>query len=384
MLLDFKRKIYRKSWSIYNDDVWNEHSVRTTSYVYGFNNDGLLFVNRIDSRNIFDYATPQLIAFKDNITIYSVNDVVIHKILGYDYDVGELSEITVSDSGSYRVQGEIVLNVKVVNSIEDYYKRIINDLEDQLRGYVHIIILDVIMSILLSLRFNVSLHESETGQLGIALIDIRRRGDNIESKLRYIAYEILENLKTFMEIDSYRVDIDFSGNIRDIIIRSRYYGEFIINFVLSRIPFNSKYGDVYIRLILNRDGLIMEELKTDLYNQLRRLQKSRFNHVIGNHKIVITNALSSEITYTPPIRTQIISTTPIRLSSNYYYVDSESEITITHNEHGITKIKFTKPMFIMFTTTNIDLSYAGECNRVLLDILARKWSYRSFKLVYQN
>jgi hypothetical protein len=106
--------------------------------------------------------------------------------------------------------------------------------------------------------------------------------------------------------------------------------------------------------------------------------------VIGNHKIVITNALSSEITYTPPVRTQILSTTPIRLSDNYYYVDDRSEVVITHNEHGITKIKFTKPTFISFSTTDILVKQNGEFNRVLLDMLVRKWSYRSFKLVYQN
>jgi hypothetical protein len=355
MLLYFRKKIYRRPW-YKNDDDYNLHSEKNVGYLYGFNNDGLLFVNKVYPVVLFDYTIPQVVGFKNNIAIYTTSDDAIYVVLGYKYDVGELSEIIVNEEGVYRVQGEILLNTLFVSSIEDYYRRVIDSLESQLRGYIHSVILDLIASILVNLRFNISFSRTPGGLPEISLIDIRRRRDNTYSKLKYLAYELVDNLKTVMEIDSYKIRLNDNGDIDDIKIHSRYYGDFIIEFLLGRIRYGHVYGDVLVRLLINNDGLIMEELKTDLYNQLKQLRKSTFEHVIGNHKITIENALSSEITYTPPIRTQILSTTPIHLSDNYYYVDRDSIVTITHNEHGITKVRFNKPSFISFGITDIDRS----------------------------
>jgi hypothetical protein len=383
MLLYFRKRIYRRPW-YKNDDDYSLHSEKNIGYLYGFNNDGLLFVNKVYPVVLFDYTIPQVLGFKGNIAIYATSDDVIYVVLGYKYDVGDLSEIVIDGEGVYRVQGEILINTLFVNSVEDYYRRVIDSLESQLRGYIHSVILDIIASILVNMRFNIGFSRTPGGLPEIALVDIRRRRDNTYSKLKYLAYELIDNLKTVMEIDSYKIRLNDNGDIDNIEIHSRYYGDFIIEFLLGRIRYGNVYGDVLVRLLINNDGLIMEELKTDLYNQLRKLQKSRFNHVIGNHKITIENALSSEITYTPPIRTQILSTTPIHLSDNYYYVDRDSTVTITHNEHGMTRIRFSRPSFISFGITDIDKSQYGEFNRVLLDMLVRKWSYRSFKLVYPN
>jgi hypothetical protein len=383
MLLYFRKMIYRRPW-YKNDDDYNLHSEKNVGYLYGFNNDGLLFVNKVYPVVLFDYTIPQVVGYRGNIAIYTTNDDVIYRVLGYKYDVGDSSEVIVNEEGVYRVQGEILLNTLFVNGVEDYYRRVIDSLESQLRGYIHSVILDIISSVLINMRFNIGFSRTPGGLPEISLIDIRRRRDNTYSKLKYLAYELIDNLKTVMEIDSYKIRLNDNGDIDDIRIHSQYYGDLIIEFLLGRIRYGNVYGDVLIRLLINNDGLILNELKADLYNQLRKLQRSTFNHVIGNHKITITNALSSEITYTPPIRTQILSTTPIHLSDNYYYVDDKSEVIVTHNEHGITKIKFTKPTFISFGVTDIDRTQYGESNRILLDMLVKRWSYRPFKLVYQN
>jgi hypothetical protein len=93
----------------------------------------------------------------------------------------------------------------------------------------------------------------------------------------------------------------------------------------------------------------------------------------GNHLIELRNVYVGNIFFRPSRRLEVelIRLPTIVHGIGYYYVDRESEIEIVHKEHGTTKIRFSKPFLINFSTTTVLADYPNKMNRIVLENIVK-------------
>jgi hypothetical protein len=360
---------YRKTYNVYSENYKRLASERVYHYLLGFSSDGKLFINKINN-NPTDYDLPKIVlAGNGSYDLATVRDSEIRRILGYDRDVDGDSEIIISDNGIYRVQGEIVISVQMLDSIEELYRWIIERVKTQITDLVEALITDRIASILIDMGFNISVLNIDR----IAIVNVQRCEDTLNDKLKALSIKLLEEIKKNFDVTKYELRYDsYYDNVK-ISIDTELYGSFdiTINYE-SRLLFN-RYGNIIINVFHTSSGILENKITEDLYDQLKKASRRDFKHVLGNHYIEVKNALSTNITYKPPITPLLVRFSEIRLDNNLYYVDKDSEVLISHKEHGICRIKITKPSLILFTTTAVHEDYQGEVNRVVLSNIYEKY-----------
>jgi hypothetical protein len=360
---------YRKTYNVYSDNYKSLVNSRVYYYLLGFNSDGKLFINKINS-NPTDYDLPKIVLIGNgSYDVSSTKDDEVRRVLGYNYDVDGDSEVVIDKDGIYRVQGEIVIPVHMIDSIEDYYKWIIERVKTQITDLVEALITDRISALLIDMGFNISVLDIDR----IAIVDVQRCEDTLSDKLKALSIKLLEEIKKNFDVTKYELRYDSYYDSVKISIDTELYGSFDITIDYeSRLGFN-RYGNIIISVFHPSSGILENKIIEDLYDQMGNVSRRDFKHVLGNHYIEVKNALSTNITYKPPITPLLVRFNEIRLDNNLYYVDGKSEILISHKEHGICKIKITKPSLILFTTTSIDSDYQGEVNRVVLSNIYEKY-----------
>jgi hypothetical protein len=360
---------YRKTYNVYSENYKSLVNSRVYHYLLGFNSDGKLFINKINN-NPTDYDLPKIVLVGNgSYDLATTKDDEIIRILGYNYDVDSDSEIIISDDGIYRVQGEVVVSVRRLDNIEDYYKWIIERVKTQITDLVEALITDRIASILIDMGFNISVLDIDR----IAIVNTQRCENTLSDKLKALSIKLLEEIKKNFDVTKYELRYDsYYDNVK-ISIDTELYGNFdiTINYE-SRLVFN-RYGNIIINVFHPPGGILENKITEDLYDQLKKASRRDFKHVLGNHYIEVKNALSTNITYKPPITPLLVRFNEIRLDNNLYYVDKDSEILISHKEHGICRIKITEPSLILITTTAVHEDYQGEINRVVLSNIYEKY-----------
>jgi hypothetical protein len=114
------------------------------------------------------------------------------------------------------------------------------------------------------------------------------------------------------------------------------------------------------------------ELAREFEERVRSMPRGMFRLMFGNHVIEVENAYSTSITYTPSMQPLALPPRVLSTTGTAFYVDSESKVRITHQDHGTITIRFARPFMISFTATNTDETYPGEVNRLILKMLMRK------------
>ena len=361
--------IDRKLYEVYSDNSKSSRNYHEYNYLLGFNSDGKLFINKVDNHPT-DYDLPIVILIGNgSYSLSKTNDNAIRRVLGYDHDVDGDSEVVIDSDGIYRVQGEIVISVRMLEGIEDYYKWIVDRLKTQITDLVEALITDRISSILIDLGFNISV----AGIDNILINDAQRLENTLSDKLKALSIALLEEIKKNFDVTKYELRYDQYYDYVKISVDTEYYGSFDITVDYDRRLGFNRYGNIRITIFHSNSGIIENKILEDLYNQLRNISKRDFKHVLGNHYIEVKNALSTNITYKPFITPLLVRFNELRLDNNLYYVDKDSEILISHKEHGICRVRITKPSLIEITTTVINNDYYGEINRVVLSNIYEKY-----------
>jgi len=347
-----------------NYEIYEDGEMRyskSVTYLLGKNGgDGKVFVNKVDFRIASPIVIGRLEQFRlasdviDGIVrVYKVSDSDIRNALGFNYDSdGEGSEVVIASEGSYRVQGEIILIAREIESegrFRDY-------LRDSLRGdifrYAEYLFRDHLIMILRNMGFNVDtmpnmnhlLHRGSEHQV-VALLLGLKRALSLESKV--------------------------SINENALNIESPWFGKVVVRVKTIGATYGDPYMTVYTSIYLEECGKLCSEIYMDLDRQVRLLKREDYEYVIGDHLVKIRNALTSRIVYTPPIKPMVLDSMNLWTSGDRFYVDQKSEITIAHQEHGVTKVRFARPFTIIITTTAVSPEFPIEMNRIALEILKR-------------
>jgi len=365
LVISFYRKLYRV-WDINDKSLVSD---REYHYLMGFNSDGKLFVNRVLNRPT-DYDLPIVVLVGNgSYDIATTKDDEVRRILGYNYDVDGDSEIVIDNDGIYRVQGEIVISTHMIDSIEDYYKWIIDRVKSEITDLVETLVTDRIAALLIDMGFNITTFGIDR----ITIQNVQRCEDTIDDKIKTLSIALLEEIKKNFDVTNYNIEFKGYSDSVSINVNTELYGDFSVSISYSGVSRWNMYGDIFINVFHPTGGILESKIVEDLYEQLKKTNRRNFKHVLGNHYIEVKNALSTNITYKPPITSLLIPFNEIRLDNNLYYVDKDSEIIVSHKEHGICRIKITKPSLILFTTTSIHENYQGEVNRVVLSNIYEKY-----------
>jgi hypothetical protein len=309
------------------------------------------------------------------LRIIDYNEIVGY--LGFNYDAADMENIVIDRVGRYRIQGEIVLHVdRELGNVDEFYKVMVR--RSQIVDYVETYIANYIALALIDLGFSIEYGKSFTLR-NVLPSKIIKKPKKIMNILRRLGDSLIDELRKYIEINSVVI-----SEVDDVVLY-KYSREYTIssNISLFRLrvifdyfkprPFQQPYSDIVVSVeintILDYDYCIMcKEIEKELINELKSSPRQNIKMLLGNHLIEMKNVYSGSIIFRPSKRLEIelFRLPSITNNINAYYVDSESEIEIVHREHGATKIRFSKPFLVNFTTTTVLADYTEKLNRVVL------------------
>jgi hypothetical protein len=332
----------------------------TKAYLYGLM-DGRLFVNRV--RNL-PRPAEFLMRLRDNekIEVYGTSDEAVwREVLGYDYDV-EGQEVVVAKLGTYRVQGDLVLNVRPIENVK---QGILNALVE----HQTTLLIDVIAMLLLSKRLNVRLgYEHVTIPVtqpskatADAIVDLLVKGLGelgIVNPLAVCRFGVLEvfglNLQAPEGVALIRGDGDYRNCIMAVVPRE--HGVI-----------------VYLRCEAKLSGSLLDKLYEDFQEAYKPM---RFEFMVANHHIVLDNARSLRVRHKPRYQTLLLGDRLVEYryapfdGGTWYHVTPETTITIAHDEHGEATVRFGEEYVITFQTIALDPDHVEERNTAVLKLLS--------------
>jgi hypothetical protein len=373
MVLDFIYNIYYR-YKNYDDDYYTYLDHHNHDFIIGFDTNGKLFVNEIPHR-FLNYKLGMIKEFKEKgveVRVVDRDEVLIG--LGFRYDVADRELIEISETGLYRVQGEIILNVmSELNSVEEFYRSLVN--RGGIVAYVDNYLMNYIAMALIDLGFGIDIANSIVLR-NILHSNIVKNCDKIMKILKALGFNIIEQLKKYMEIyavnygeekseytDIYVVYFTVVSNVTMFDLRLSF------NYFRPR-PFQEPYSDIVVTVSVRFDSCrLCKEIENEFIETLRSTPRQTFKMLLGNHLIELKNVYSGSIVFRPSRRLEIeLFRLPTIVNNiNAYYVDRESEVTIIHREHGVTRIRFEKPFLVNFSTTTVLHNYHEKLNRVVLN-----------------
>jgi hypothetical protein len=346
--------------------------VSTTSYRYVIgiaDGDTRLFVNKVDREPYGDELVVSFRKGERRINIYKTGDDEIWSILGFKYNaVGE--EILIDRPGIYRIQGDLILEVDGQTSFNPV--NVLSNVQERL-------LTDLLLRVLTEMRVSaeVGLNNNIIVPIKVPVKDIKiaiKHIDNISNmvieKVATQLYNKLRELGLARELKlvlTWKAIIDADGSYRNCDIQ-----------VFDERPTHGYDNLPYIRMnlvILARCNANASEgtLLKKMYDDFMQLYKPRtFEFTVGNHHIRMENAYSTTIRYKPKWQPLLLGDLVVEINEGqgWYHVTPESTITITHDEHGTTRLRFTREFRIRFWSLNLSDDHDQERNAIALNLIS--------------
>ena len=378
LIMNFITNVFSKYKGSDGSGYWllnrNEHE-----FVLGFDVNGKLFVNEIPN-DVSAVIPVESKEFREKgVYVRLVSEDDIRRLLGFEVDLAKHEAITISATGSYRVQGEIVIEVnRELSSVEQFYeimadrREIANYVEVYLGNYLNLALIDLGFSAEPSRHIRLR---------GVVSSNIINNPSKIMKMLKSLGDAIINELAKYMEIHAvnYREKKDAGAYAAEYEIASNialFDLKLSLDYFAPR-PFRSHYSDIDIDLRIDSTNkyeycMMCREIERELVDALRNTPRQTLKMLLGNHLIVMKNVYRGSIFFRPSRRLEIelVRLPTITSDIGFYYVDGESEVEIVHREHGATKIRFAKAFLVNFATTIVLSDYPDKLNRIVLENIA--------------
>ena len=352
-LVDFLSKCY-------DGDLKNcsENGREYRRYMFGVDNDGKVFVNRVNgSPDIYDRE----LQLADNIKLRWVSDVAMRGILGYTVDFGDREEVVIDftlnpeQHVNARVQGDIVLTVEPLTAMPRYAS------QTSINEHVQILLVDIIARVLAEHGISWFAGHSRN-VLSIWYVAPRKKDmqylDKVAGLLHRELKELLGDVKAVKDSDRYLIKVeagDFAGS------------EVYIDMWRSRR--SGGYGRIEILVSTTRSQLTATMWR-EMLNAIESMPFTSVEFNIGNHHVKISNTKPLSFIYRP-------SRQPVMLNENIitivnpltFIVTPSTTIELYHREHGIKTVKFKDSYIITFGHVYTNFDYATERNGVVIESL---------------
>jgi hypothetical protein len=336
-----------------NRERWHHY------YMFGVDNDGRVFVNRVNGAPDICERELQLV---DNIKLRWVSDVAMRGVLGYTVDLGDREEVVVDfplnpvQRVDVRVQGDIVLTVEPLSALPRYARQaVIND-------HVQLLLVDVIARILLEHNISWNMGHNRNELFIWYTAPRKKDAQYLDKMARLVARELGELLGDVEVVKnseySYVVKIkagDFAGS------------EVYISAWRSRR--SGGYGRIEIAVFATESRLTATMWR-EMLNAIESMPSTSMELNIGNHHVKIGNTKPLSFIYRP-------SRQPVMLNENIitivnpltFIVTPNTTIELYHREHGIKTIKFRDSYIITFRHVYTNSDYVAERNSVVIESL---------------
>jgi len=342
-----------------NKEGWGVR--RAFRYLLG-KDRGRVFVNRIEGHWLSDTAVLKCsLSFgESDIEVYLISDGDVRAALGYTQD-SEDSMAFIADGGVFRVQGEIAIRAENTTE-EEFRKRIADNLSREAGWYNAYLFCDCLAGILTDLGFTPRFRRRE-GFFVLIIDDVLSRERRWLDKLALL----LGLAKELKRRGFRKVEVNDSESI--ILVEDSYFGKHRLSIVTGRGGFGNPYLPAEIMVEPLECGEVYWKIREDIESHVRMLERQDYEYRIGNHFLKLENVLGGSVTYVPNIKPLMLREMALRIGSTVFYADEKSKVTITHEEHGTTEVRFLKPFAIEIMTTGTHGNYPLEMNRVALALL---------------
>jgi len=318
------------------------------TYVLGINDDFKLFVNRVDMVPV----GARIVSVDEyGNELYTVPDDKVYQIFEFNHNAVQ-EEVVISGRGSYRVQGEIVIDA--MGALCDLHWTIKRSIE--VESYITRLYTNIIALLLRQRGFHVEVEE----ECVTMPLSVKRNVSN--AKLKIIKRAIKRELGNPIVVNGFMFYYDIYPAVR---CRS---GNQYCDLQLNVHPHCTNKSNDMCSYILDQIHAAIEELK-----------KTNFKHIFGNHTIELRNVYSLSVIIEPQIPDVIKDLAEmvrpleaIEIYTDGYCVDQDTEVVVSHHEHGITRVRFSGPFIIRLRTTTVNERFPSELNRVMLSKLISK------------
>jgi hypothetical protein len=299
------------------------------SYVYGLASDGKVFVNRVDRVPRRQEGEETRVGGDGReVVLIVVSDSDVKEMLGYESDA-EGEEVTIERPGRYRIQGDLCMGVEEV-------ARFYREIERELLLYKARLAADAALRILLDSGIAAEARLVDAGVTAVIVPAIREY-------VGEVADAVVELLKG-------------SGLVTGVATGPGGVMMALENGCTLSLTTGSN------EIAIVPACLDAQDLGEELQRLLGRPRVLQVN--LGNHHIVLHNALSANILYIPSMRPLALSHRHVNVNLGVaaFIAGPDTTITITHPEHGMTTIKLAAELVIRFYLLERAPDHAAERN----------------------
>jgi hypothetical protein len=318
-----------------------------TAYIFGIDRDtGEIFVNAV--RDCCPCSCTdcektrcgkiQLIFDKDGSIETSVRSA-----FGFQY---EIDASTISDTGVYRVQGEIMFQIENLHAL-----RRTGRILHEVRRYLQYLVYDRIVAVLSDYGFSPEV-VSIRNDMWVRLLGLRTKGHEqrvVKLLGRYFNAEYHENL-------AYPYMLTCNTN----------YGRVEAYLTIRRMkPMGERYYGLYMHVDLPAILEAENRLAEDIIENLLRIEKTNVVTRINRHIIELHGVVPLVFNYTPLEQVYVLDpvTIPIALPRHYVVVP-ESRAIIRHPEHGERVVRFNGVFLLRIRTSRVANIHIARVNRL--------------------
>jgi|GEM_PF-4994632 len=350
--------VYRFIFDIYDcSTTCKEVGFSVRIYLLGVGDNGKVFVNNIHSVPVpLAEGWTQL---SENIDALVVEDVDVHKALGYDVDLGGVEEVTINldgDTKRYRVQGDLVLEVSK-------WIGVFTELKAEVLAYSERLLLDLINRILISHGLSTELADNRSDLVLRNAITARNRRTYLLKVARLLEHGLSE---VFGEG---AVVLNEERNIQLKVKAGEFEGCGVE--VFDWMGWGRRLTDPYldIRIRVECYGLTPIVLNTylDILEAFLDDTPMDFEFNIGNHHVRLQSAKSLSLMYKPRRQPLTLDEVVIRVAMpRTFLVSPQSRLELLHPEHGMKTVRFADTYIVSFTHVDVANSFPMDRNRVIL------------------
>ena len=324
------------------------------TYLFGVSEDGKVFVNRVPTPPVAYYDV--WVKLEKNIRIAPVEDIQIYNDLGFDIDLADREEVVIEKKARYRIQGDLILQVREWTGIPD--------LSEQAQMYTERLLLDLLNRILIDNGLSPTGIGERDATIMLHFSAPPRTGGRYAERLRGLIRRGLAEI--YGENAVYITETGAIGFSEDNEFRGCYIRVSAIRDIRRPIPHNPSL-DLCIMLYCNSKTPIYEETFDKVWEAYERASFTDMQFTLGNHHIKLYNIKSLSFTYRPRRQPLTLDEIAITIRNpRTFLVTPQSRVELLHPEHGLKTVRFAGTYIARFEHVNVAPIFPSERNRVIL------------------
>jgi hypothetical protein len=306
-----------------------------------------------------------------NAELRLISDRLVHGVLGYMIDVGDVEDIVVditpnpvtplTPAARIRVQGD--LTIEVIEPSEVAFRELVGP--GRVENHVAILLADLVNRVLLDRGLSPQIRGTD-----ILLPSVAPRKNSLVylEKLARLLHRGLSELLSEGEVELRKVGEDiYDDYVYEVRVMGGYNCSVLCGAEFGGLgnPYNHLVATVDCNVFRLGPGAIFNEVFKEALEALESVPLVVHELSIGNHYVRIANAKPLSFAFRPSKQPLTLNENIITVANPLTYMPSTT-IELHHREHGMKNVKFKRNYIIRFTHIDTHPHYLVERNRAIL------------------